>query len=275
MKNIHKTVILTLMFVLLFCGCNAELAQDTSANDGGIAFTDTVKSESDDVSGNGSDSGESAYTDAEYDYLLVSLADGLNIRTGPGTQYKSVGSINKGDAIALVGGPSDGWYETVYRQSRCYVSSAFTDVLRFEKASERVEAVIETGETLLGYPYVWGSRRYHFGNGVLNDKFVQGEYDCSALTQYVYYVGAGINLNMTTRTQVSQGEYVASENLRRGDLMFFTNSSRQNYSGTERIGHVAIYLGNNYILHTASDYAVIEQISSLRWSYYMTAKRMI
>ena len=154
MKNIHKTVILTLMFVLLFCGCNAELAQDTSANDGGIAFTDTVKPESDDVSGNGSDSGESAYTDAEYDYLLVSLADGLNIRTGPGTQYKSVGSINKGDAVALIGGPSDGWYKTVYRQSRCYVSSAFTDALRFEKASERVEAVIETGKTLLGYPYV-------------------------------------------------------------------------------------------------------------------------
>ena len=115
MKNIHKTVMLTLMFVLLFCDCNAELAQDTSVNDGGIAFTDTVKPESDDVSGNGSDSGESAYTDAEYDYMLVSLADGLNIRTGPGTQYKSVGSINKGDAVALIGGPSDGWYETVYR----------------------------------------------------------------------------------------------------------------------------------------------------------------
>ena len=44
--------------------------------------------------------------------------------------------------------------------------------------------------------------------------------------------------------------------------------------GVERIGHVALYLGDNYILHTASDYAVIEQISSTRWGYYIEARRV-
>lgn len=43
----------------------------------------------------------------------------------------------------------------------------------------------------------------------------------------------------------------------------------------ERIGHVGIYLGKNYILHTASDYAVIEPISSFRWSYYILSKRVV
>ena len=43
-------------------------------------------------------------------------------------------------------------------------------------------------------------------------------------------------------------------------------------TGIERVGHVAIYLGDNYILHTASDYARIEQISSLRWSYYIETR---
>ena len=57
--------------------------------------------------------------------------------------------------------------------------------------------------------------------------------------------------------------------------MFFTNATRKNYTGVERIGHVALYLGNNYILHTASDYAKIEQISPTRWSYYIQTQRII
>ncbi|MDE7208316.1 MAG: C40 family peptidase [Clostridia bacterium] len=43
----------------------------------------------------------------------------------------------------------------------------------------------------------------------------------------------------------------------------------------ERVGHVALYLGDNYILHTASDHAVIEEISAKRWSYFIVAKRFI
>ena len=57
--------------------------------------------------------------------------------------------------------------------------------------------------------------------------------------------------------------------------MFFTNESRKDKTGVERIGHVAMYLGDNLILHTASDYAKIEQISSVRWSYFIQAQRMI
>ena len=44
-------------------------------------------------------------------------------------------------------------------------------------------------------------------------------------------------------------------------------------TGVERIGHVALYLGDNYILHTASDYAVIEQMSATRRNYFVTARR--
>ena len=92
--------------------------------------------------------------------------------------------------------------------------------------------------------------------------------------QYMFYQGAGIYLNMTTRTQISQGKAV-TDDLKRGDLMFFTNESRKNNTGIERVGHVALYLGDNYILHTASDYAKIEQISQTRWSYYLSARRMV
>ena len=35
------------------------------------------------------------------------------------------------------------------------------------------------------------------------------------------------------------------------------------------------YLGENLILHTASDYAKIEEISAARWKYYIQSQRMI
>jgi len=93
--------------------------------------------------------------------------------------------------------------------------------------------------------------------------------------QYIFKLGAGENLKLTTRTQIYQGKTVRSPDLRRGDLMFFTNESRKYNTGIERVGHVALYLGNNYILHTASDYAKIEQITQARWDNYLQAQRLI
>ena len=80
---------------------------------------------------------------------------------------------------------------------------------------------------------------------------------------------------MNTRTQVKQGKFVAKKDLQRGDCIFFTNESRQHLTGIERVGHVALYLGDNYILHTASDYARIEKMTASRWNFYIEARRFI
>ncbi len=145
------------------------------------------------------------------------------------------------------------------------------------QASENplTESVIEEGAKLLGTPYVYGAVRYHDGNGNLNKNFTVSAFDCSSLTQYIFYKGANVLLNVTTRTQIYQGTTIAKTDLQRGDLLFFTNASRYNNTGIERIGHVALYLGNNLILHTSSDYAKIEEISSQRWSYFIQAQRMV
>ena len=80
---------------------------------------------------------------------------------------------------------------------------------------------------------------------------------------------------MTSRAQSIEGELVKKKDLKRGDLMFFTNASRKDKTGIEKVGHVGIYFGNNYILHTASDYAVLEPISATRWSYYLHSRRVV
>ena len=206
-----------------------------------------------------------------------SKVDGLSIRSGPGSSYRVLGHINKGDMVALTG-KENGWYRTVYKNKSAYVSagSAYTDTFTMQKSgSDTIEDVIDEGLRLLGSPYVYGATRYHDGKGNLIKGFNAGNYDCSSLMQYIYYHGADVNLNMTTRTQIVQGTHVPKNQIARGDLLFFTNSSRYNKTGIERVGHVAMYLGDNYILHTASDFAVIEQISKQRWNYYLETRRFV
>lgn len=201
----------------------------------------------------------------------------INVRSGKGSNYYSLGTLDKGDMLEYVA-ESDGWYTTYFRNRIAYVScnSLYTELFDMETSEiDVIEQVIEVGTRVLGTPYVYGATRLHNGNGVLLSGFSVNAFDCSSLMQYMFYYGASINLQVNTRTQIYQGSYVSKADLKRGDLMFFTNSSRYYNTGIERVGHVAIYLGGNYILQTASDHAVIEQISSLRWSYFIEGRRMI
>ena len=208
---------------------------------------------------------------------IKAKVNGLNLRSGPGSGYSSLGYIDVGDMVALIA-KEGSWYKTSYRNKTAYISasSLYTEEYSMEKTdNDLIEQVIDEGLLLLGHPYIYGAIRFHDGAGNKLKNFDPTKYDCSSLMQYIFYHGAGINLNMTTRTQVKQGTFVKKSDLSRGDLIFFTNSSRYNNTGVERIGHVALYLGNNYILHTASDYAVIEQISAQRWKYYIETRKLI
>ncbi len=203
--------------------------------------------------------------------------NGLNVRSGPSTSYSVVGQLEKGDMVTLIE-KSGNWYKTRYKNKIAYLSANenHTEIKTMEKhADERIEKVIEEGLNLLGFPYVYGAIRLHDGKGVKLKGFDSGKYDCSSLTQTIYYNGASVLLDLTTRTQIKQGKHVEKNQLTRGDLMFFTNSQRYDKTGIERVGHVALYLGDNYILHTASDHAVVEEISSRRWSYYLETRRFI
>lgn len=205
---------------------------------------------------------------------IRSDAGSLRIRVSPDASSATLGYMDSGD-MALYLGAEDGWYKTEYKETDAYVSSDYCSKVTVAAGDDKTEKTMSFAATLLGYPYAWGSERYHWGNGVLNDNFVNGKFDCSALTQYVYYISNKVVLGTTTRTQVLQGEKIKKADLRRGDLMFFTNSTRYYNEGIERVGHVGIYFGDNYILHTSSDHAVIEPISTTRWSYFITARRVL
>lgn len=207
-------------------------------------------------------------------YIKVN-SDGVNIRSGAGTSYSSLGTAEKSTLYSL-SGEENGFYKTSYKNGTAYISKKYCSVYEMEKSEDgKIEAVIAEGAKCLGVPYVYGATRLHDGKGNMYKGFTASAFDCSSLMQYMFYKGADKLLDVNTRTQIYQGKTVLKSQLKRGDLIFFTNSSRKNNSGIERVGHVAMYLGDNYILHTASDYAKIEQISTTRWSYYIQTQRMI
>lgn len=119
-------------------------------------------------------------------------------------------------------------------------------------AAAAIEQIINTGMTYLGTPYEYGS-----------DRNSTTTFDCSAFTRQIFREAAGIQLPADSR---SQGEWIKQHSqpntdmttLKRGDLLFFTNynASSETYTSldnsSQTITHVAVYLGDNKLLHTFS-----------------------
>ncbi len=203
------------------------------------------------------------------------IGSNVYIRSGAGTEFSVLGSAEEGTMYALIEKKGN-WYKTYYRNKVAYIYTAYAQVVTLEKSSDsEVEKVIDEGYKLIGTPYVYGAVRLHNGNGKLLSGFTVQKFDCSSLMQYIFYHGADTMLGLHTRAQVKQGKYVHPDDLQRGDCIFFTNEDRQYKTGIERVGHVALYLGNNYILHTASDYARIEKMTAKRWNFYIEARRFV
>lgn len=268
MKKLVIIVCLFLTITLQACS-NVKLNEEIST-----PSTPPISDDFDNTGDNNQTENEDNVEEKKKKKYLVSLTDSLRVRSSYSTSSNTLGYLDKNDALVLLD-EVNGFYKTIYKEKTAFVSKKHCKVMEIEEQSQNVEKAIDLGTKLMGYPYVWGSQRYHWGNGKLNSNYVHGKYDCSALVLYVYYKSSGIILDVTSRAQSLNGVKVEKNELKRGDLMFFTNSSRKNKVGIERIGHVGIYFGNNYILHTASDHAVIEPISNLRWSYYEVSRRVV
>lgn len=87
--------------------------------------------------------------------------------------------------------------------------------------------------------------------------------DCSGFTRYVLQNGAGVSVARSSRSQAGQGQQVSAEQMRPGDLVF--------YSSGGSINHVAMYIGNGQVVH-ASTYET--GIKTSPWNYRAPVKIM-
>ncbi len=114
-------------------------------------------------------------------------------------------------------------------------------------SDETFAAILEEAERYVGYPYVWGGYQ------------PSTSFDCSGFVSYVYNqcgwdfgrLGAQGLYNISTRTN----------NPKPGDLVFFTGTY-----DTPGISHVAIYVGDGWILHCGDPI----QYANLNTSYWQS-----
>lgn len=127
------------------------------------------------------------------------------------------------------------------------------------------DRIIYNGLKYLGTPYRFNARPYQ------SDAF-----DCSSFVQYLYGI-YGIHLPRNSRDQYMRGKKVRYENLKKGDLLFFTTRQRKNNRGLSKIGHVGIYIGNHLMLHTMrrGNGVTVDKINDYWKGAFLGAKKVI
>lgn len=129
-----------------------------------------------------------------------------------------------------------------------------------ESSSTLADRIIATGERFLGTPYKFGA-----------EYETSGKFDCSSFTQYVYKLN-GIQLPRDSRQQSTVGREISKSELRKGDLVFFRSSG----STSNRITHVAIYAGNDRLLHTyGSPGVTYTKFSGTSWEKRVVMMRRV
>jgi cell wall-associated NlpC family hydrolase len=203
--------------------------------------------------------GEEARTLA-YDNCFAAVtvnAEVLNVRQEPTTESAILTQIRAGSLYEVSEETNDEWLKVVISgEIEGYVSREFVtydyalqDAVAYtepeaepepEEVEEEVPAInpvrldlVNNAMQYLGGAYVWGGTT--LGKGV----------DCSGFVLRIFEQ-YGYSLPRTSYWQVNSGIAVSFEEMQPGDLIFYWNNS------LGRIGHVAIYIGNNLIIHAAS-----------------------
>ena len=189
------------------------------------------------------------YLQVTEEQLYGQVMDGpLNIRSGPGTEYGTVGSLSIGTIVEieeLVGGYG-GWYKI----EQGYVSSDYVAQVDASVAasSGKGNQIAQYALQYVGCPYVYGGSS-------------PSGFDCSGFTTYVMK-HFGYSINRTASSQMDNGTSVSKSQLQPGDLVFFNSGN-----SSKRATHVGIYTGNGQFVHASTSTTGVI-ISDLNSSYY-------
>lgn len=102
-----------------------------------------------------------------------------------------------------------------------------------ENVQDQIKKVIDTALSFKGTPYKWGGT-------------TSAGMDCSGLVSTAFKA-AGIDLHRVASAQSTQGVNVEIDQLKPGDMVFFTNKR-----GNSKITHVGVVSETNYDVHSVT-----------------------
>ncbi|UZQ86109.1 C40 family peptidase [Thermoclostridium stercorarium] len=174
-----------------------------------------------------------------YKYVIV---NSLNLRKGPSTETEILGTLPFGNKVQvfeadnnfvriLTGDGKEGYVWKEYLGDEVVLASRSASAGQSYNA-DLANKIIEYAKQFLGVKYVYGGSS---PNG----------FDCSGFTQYVFKK-FNIKLPRTSYEYSGVGTKVSRENIKPGDILLF------DVNGSNRIGHVGIYIGNDKFIHASS-----------------------
>ncbi|WP_159431004.1 C40 family peptidase [Bacillus massilinigeriensis] len=178
----------------------------------------------------------------------------LNVRKAPSTRAAIITRLTKGKALTVYS-QSKGWARVSANGKQGYVSSSFITTRKPAAPSSNYRTkAVAIAKSNLGVRYRYGGTS-------------PSGFDCSGFVGYSYKK-AGKSLPRTASQMASTGRPVSS--LSPGDLMFYATGA------PGRVSHVAIYIGNGKMIHSATSYGVsIASTSNSYWKpRYLGAKRI-
>lgn len=130
------------------------------------------------------------------------------------------------------------------------------------QSSKMIDDLLSEAHRYIGRPYVHGAKG-------------PKAFDCSGFTSYVYKQ-FGYNISPASRAQFTLGTKVAKNDLRKGDLVFFTSRS----SG-KNVGHVGIVVsadnekGTFKFIHASIKGVKVSNFAGYYVPRYLGARRLI
>lgn len=176
----------------------------------------------------------------------------VRMRAGASTNAQILCELFYGNVVTITGTSGD-WTAVICNGTPGYVYSQYVKAGSFSSTvspdaggSAEGRQVAEYALQFVGYNYCWGGKSPDTG------------FDCSGLVYYVYQQ-FGYTLNRVACDQASNGVHVEPDQLQPGDILCF-------YSGSDYIGHVGIYIGDNKFVH-AQNSATGVVVSALEGYY--------
>ncbi|WP_431089467.1 stalk domain-containing protein [Paenibacillus sp. 8b26] len=176
---------------------------------------------------------------ASRDDFFTTVLSGVNLRSKPDSSVASpsLRLIPADEKVHVIREVNALWLEVRTKDNLTgYISAKpkYSDYSSPSLAERQGDELIAYGEKFLSTPYEFGAATGQTST-----------FDCSSFVGEVFRHTLSIDLPRVSYDQAKEGREVGLNELRKGDLLFFSARGLG-------IGHVAIYAGNNTLLHTFS-----------------------
>ncbi|MGL4108942.1 C40 family peptidase [Clostridium sp. LP20] len=216
---------------------------------------------------------------------VYNVTSNLRVRSEADANSSVLGYLLSGEVVDIIGTTGD-WYKILFNSKPGYVSKDYIKIVDGSTStnpSSTFENVFNAMKAHLGSPYVWGGSGEYLTTSLLNmlkatypsqtanGAYVRAEryadkgyraFDCSGLMQWGFRQ-AGINIGRSTWDQIGNGREVSTNDLKPGDLLFYSN-----------LEHVGMYIGNGQWIEAPNKNADV-RIVNVPWSKIGRARRVL